>query len=675
MTSTKTLADYAAIAVAPLLIFLMINSLANYLMLVLYHGGYPERVSWTLFMYTMGVVSVARIAIQRDRSYAMGYLCILGAVTFLAMMRFVGSPVFSIFMLLLIAFLADRIVHDCTLIDDSVDASGQGLMDSGGHFVRRQIEANRAAVDSEPAATEAVSNTNTQTPQAKRSTHQPGRTVMYLALAALPLFGLGQFFLRSDPGTSSRALWLLAIYLFSSFSLLVTTSFLGLRRYLRQRGVDMPNDVSTGWITGGLAIIGLILFVAYLAPVPGQMLASFELPEIANPPDDLSASKYGHGDEAAAKKKEGAAVTESDPNASEKEVQQTASQKGAPPGSAAEGDNKKGDAGNQDGGKKPAAGGSDPGEQSGKQKGSGENNSGEKSSGEKDSGEKSSGEKGGNSQQREQSKPQGESGKQDQTQPSRDPASNQDGKQSESEKQPQSDSREKTGDDEPDKSAQSESEEQESAESETKSSETEQSKSEPSEPEQSQPDPAETPPPEPPSSSTSSLMKLISLLGSLLKFLIALALAIVVGVYVYRNRDAILQWFNGLWFWQPSSADQTEHELSQQVVTAPAKPFSSFRNPIGVEKDPRQIVIVTFQAFEAWAREQGTRRRPDETPSEFLKRIAPTLPQVSTSAVRIVDAYNRIVYGGEKPTQGDISAADQIWKQMNSRAPAPAAVR
>ena len=72
---------------------------------------------------------------------------------------------------------------------------------------------------------------------------------MYLALAALPLFGIGQLFLRDDPATWQRAQRLLAFYLFSALSLLVTTSFLGLRRYLRQRKAEMPNEVSIGWIS------------------------------------------------------------------------------------------------------------------------------------------------------------------------------------------------------------------------------------------------------------------------------------------------------------------------------------------------------------------------------------------------------------------------------------------
>ena len=46
----------------------MISSLANFLVLVLYRGGFPERVSWTLLMFTLGAVGIARVAIERDKT-------------------------------------------------------------------------------------------------------------------------------------------------------------------------------------------------------------------------------------------------------------------------------------------------------------------------------------------------------------------------------------------------------------------------------------------------------------------------------------------------------------------------------------------------------------------------------------------------------------------------------
>ena len=168
-TRAKTAADYAATAVAPVLIFLMISSLANFLMLVLYHGGHPQRVAWTLMMFTLGTVGIARVAIEKDRAYSLGYAGILGFVAFLAMLRFVDSPIFSAFILVVIAYLSDRIVHDCTLIDDSVDASGQGLIDSGRLFVKKQIESSANSSGPTIRYTTSLSSLSTSWTQAPKN--------------------------------------------------------------------------------------------------------------------------------------------------------------------------------------------------------------------------------------------------------------------------------------------------------------------------------------------------------------------------------------------------------------------------------------------------------------------------------------------------------------------------
>ena len=97
---SKTAADFAAIAVAPILIFLMISSLANFLTLMFYHGDFPARVSWIVMMYTLGAVAIARVAIEQDRAYSLGYAVILGIVAFIAMLRFLDSPIFVILILL-----------------------------------------------------------------------------------------------------------------------------------------------------------------------------------------------------------------------------------------------------------------------------------------------------------------------------------------------------------------------------------------------------------------------------------------------------------------------------------------------------------------------------------------------------------------------------------------------
>ena len=237
MKRLPTPSDYAVVSLTPLLIFLMLAALCNFLMLVLYRGGYPARVAWVMMCYTLGVVAVARLAIEQNRSLSIGYALALGAAALLTMSQFFGSPVASLILIAAIGYLADWLVRDCTVIDESADSSDRGLIDS--LLTRRS---------SPPAATGARRGGDAVV----------GRSVVYLAMAALPLYGMGQFFLRSDANTWSAAKRYLGAYLFAACSLLVTNSFLGMRRYLRQRRVDMPPSVAVSWLGGGMALVLVI---------------------------------------------------------------------------------------------------------------------------------------------------------------------------------------------------------------------------------------------------------------------------------------------------------------------------------------------------------------------------------------------------------------------------------
>ncbi|MEM9827659.1 MAG: hypothetical protein AAF958_13795, partial [Planctomycetota bacterium] len=357
--SRKTASDYAAIAVAPFLIFLMIYALASFLSLVLYQGSYPSRIRWILLCFTMGSVAIARIAIEKDRAYSLGYAGALGLVTVLVMTTFVGNPVIPIVTVGVILVLSDRIVRDCTLIDDKQDSSDRGLLEFGSLA------------------------------KGKKSGHQPGRTVLYLAIAALPMFGLGQFFLRGQSAVWGQAQFLLAVYLFAALSLLVTTSFLGLRRYLRQRRTEMPQEVSIAWMAGGLISIALILFLATLAPLPGQAIASFEFPDWMQPREDQSASRYGWGQEGT-KQKDSTAKQITDAKAKEGAGE---NRPGGKPGQADTGQRKSGQPGkNSPGGGKSGSSsgkGQDSSSQGGQSK-SGQSK-GEQSKGGQSKGEQSKG--------------------------------------------------------------------------------------------------------------------------------------------------------------------------------------------------------------------------------------------------------------------------------------------
>ena len=706
----------------------MISSLANFLMLILYRGGFPIRVWWIILMYTMGSVAVARIAIEQSRSYSIGYAAALAAAALAVISQFIGNIIASAILLGLIAYLADRIVHDCTLIDDAVDSSGQGLVDAGQEYVQQQMQ-----LDDE---------SQTESPAAKnRKADQPGRTVMYLALAAIPLFGIGQFLMKSDPATWSAAVQFLALYLFSSLSLLVTTSFLGLRRYLRQRQVDMPRDVSVAWLAGGLMIIGVILSAAYLAPLPGSALASFEVPDFLSSDKQHTASQYGWGNEAAEKTTAGAATTDNDPNQDGKEIESIRPQEGAPPGDSGDGKQQQGPAGKQTGGKQ--SGGSDDSggqqksdsksqssSQDGKQQASGANQnqsksqqqqskSSQQSQSQQQSQQDQSQAKPSQSQQQSNPQDQGQTpqpGQSDQAQQSRqssqDSDAQQDAKRDQAnQSQPKQSSQQSQNQDakgqssersdkRPDDSQQSRSPEDSQSQQQSDSPQdqqpTQQSESDQQTDQQAQQEhqnesqsqdrrqqtSSERPQPEsseqssvnqgdPGSSGSdvaSSIGQMLASIGGLLRYLIMAVLIAVIVAYLWIYREAILLWWKQLFQREVAAeADDLSDLGIESDPGAPPRAFASFQNPIGREQDPRRVVVITFQAFEAWAREKGHRRGRQETPSEFVRRIA---DQVPPQAAQIVEAYNRIVYGRGKATSSDIEAAKQMWQAMENNIPA-----
>ena len=677
----------------------MISSLANFLMLVLYHGNYSARVSWTLLMYTMGAVAVARIAIEQNRSHSLMYLGGLGLAAFVVMAGLIErSPIFCAGILALIAYLSDRITHDCTLIDDDVDASGQGLIDFGTAAIKNEInrktdeetetdpETSTSSDADAIAETDVGSSAKSKSRKRERATHQPGRTVMYLALAALPLFGIGQFLMRSDQQTWSKAQWYLALYLFASLSLLVTTSFLGLRRYLRQRKVDMPGDVTVAWLAGGLVMIAGILGLAYLAPMPGNLLASLEMPAFLTSPSDRQSSKYGWGNEAASKSNPDSKTTQNDKNPDDKEIHSTAPKEGSPPGDSGDGKGEKGPAGKKKGGKKSGSEKSkdgkgpkqdskskqqsngDQGKQQqdkGQQKQSGGSKEEQKQDGKKQDGKKQERKKQGDKQNQQQSKSDPKAGDQKADQSAKkqkpDSKSQNNDKQKPDQEKPEN-SKPENDYSKSDQSKQNEKSDTKQANKNDSSEKNRNSKKEGAKQQDSQS--SQSSPPK--SSSGSNLIgKMFSLLGGLIKLLIMVALLIVVVVFVMRYRGALSDWWNRLW----NREREVEEELAlAQTQTSepdkPPRPFSSFRNPIGREKDPRKVVVITFQAFEAWMREHGWQRGKDETPNEFLRRVGREIPSAAPDANQIVEAYNRIVFGRGKATKRDMKAAQQIWQAM-----------
>src|SRR5207253_6550206 len=111
----------------------------------------------------------------------------------------------------------------------------------------------------------------------QRKKHTPGAWVVYFSLVALPIFGLFQALIPAEDGGRRRYTFILmAVYVGSGLGLLLTTCFLGLRRYLRQRNLKMPAAMAGVWVLLGGALIGAFLLIGALLPRPGAPVPLLE---------------------------------------------------------------------------------------------------------------------------------------------------------------------------------------------------------------------------------------------------------------------------------------------------------------------------------------------------------------------------------------------------------------
>jgi len=279
----KTLADYMVIGISPVLIMLLVGSLSFFLVQVFYRGEAVGSVRWVVFWFVMAVVLVSRIGIEEGPGRAAVYGLALAGATWIYLVQIHPAYFLGVIMLGTVWWCAHKLTWDCTLIDDDVDASGSGLLQTvrEGRKFKPEAEPTGGKTTAgsgcsvEPVARNrrtAPTLQNSDTARKRRAAipHPPGLWVVYFSLVALPLFGIGQMLLPGGDTDSRRAGFaFLFVYMAATVGLLLTTSFLGLRRYLRQRHLKMPGIIAFGWLKFGAGVACLVLAVALLLPRPG----------------------------------------------------------------------------------------------------------------------------------------------------------------------------------------------------------------------------------------------------------------------------------------------------------------------------------------------------------------------------------------------------------------------
>ncbi|NOZ38627.1 MAG: DUF4129 domain-containing protein, partial [Planctomycetes bacterium] len=412
---------------------------------------------------------------------------------------------------------------------------------------------------------------------------------------------------------------LLAVYVAAGLTLLVTTSFLGLRRYLRQRRVEMPTPMAATWVVTGGVLIAVVMLLAALLPRPQAEYAISQVPWQVESPSDLTASRTSVGSDGTEDNSEEVSKVlndETDPDATatrEGENPTTSSEAGEKQSNGDEGDEKDGEEGGEKGQEQSSQSESEAGEQTGDR------------------------ESGKSETPAEQQPPSEQS--------ERNKSSSDGGETSEN----------------PGESSEG-AEQEEDAEPDTSSG--------PSRSPQTQPNLM------PIVGGLTGILKLVlyAAIALVLGFLawrnrraIAKAIAEIVG----QIRDFLRQLFGGGRAKPASDADDETVGNSGP----PPRAFASFADPFASGQassmPPDEVVRYTFEAFEAWARERGFPHRPDQTPAELIQQAVPKQSPLLAEARQLARLYNEAAYAPSAVSPSAVAGLAQFWILLRQSSETP----
>jgi hypothetical protein len=650
--------DYLVMALNPALVIALVGSLVFFLIEVFYEGEFQLRLCFIMGCFSMGTVGITRIAIEFDAARASLYGLALSAAMLFVAPRFAQINILLLILLLaVIWYSAHRLTWDCTLIDEEQDASGEGLLQHIG-LDEAPLERSESALPKQPLWKKLFAP--------DKSKHAPGLTVVYFSLAALPIFGILQGFIpTSDVEARGRAFLSLIAYMGAGLGLLLTTSLLGLRRYLRQRQVEMPADMTATWLAVGGGLIAIVLVIASILPRSTREFQLGKTP-ITFTSTDLTARRGGWGNEGAKGDQQGKAQNpnEQNPNGQQGDSKEN-NQQGQPQGEAKNGNQGQGDSKSADqkqgqNGDPQSGKSNDPSNRSGDQK-QGESKPSESQN---DPNRDQEGNQG--SKQNQNQGNDSKEGKQGQRQEEREP-NQRNGNQAENR---QSGENQKEGE--------QSREQQDGRQNDPARNQGQRNGASAA---QQRPQPAQ-----PNFKMSFDPTATIPFLGWLLKVLIVAAIVVVLLYCAIRYRKEFLAAIRQLLtelanFWR--SLFWGKHVEGVAMDAAPVvqhRRFSEIANPFrrgGAGQSPRELVQTTFIAMEAWARDHGYPRDKDETAFEFAESLSLRVTDLAKESKWLADCYSRAAYSSEEVStqvQSSLAAIWQRMEQLHGRIPPPAPI-
>jgi hypothetical protein len=169
-------------------------------------------------------------------------------------------------------------------------------------------------------------------------------------------------------------------------------------------------------------------------------------------------------------------------------------------------------------------------------------------------------------------------------------------------------------------------------------------------------------------------------LAGILKWIFYLALIVGVAYWAWKSRAALAQAlrdFLEAWraFWanlfggkrDPKQA--APGEASTPTKSAP-RPFADYADPFAAgwaeRWSPDELLRYSFAALEAWAREHGCPRVPEQTPHEFAEGVADRSKHLGRHCRKMADLYSRAAYAPGTLPAGSVAPLREFWQQLTS---------
>lgn len=259
----KTIIDYLIIAICPILIGLMAGSLAFFLLECSYTGRHEDRARWIVGLFVLAMVGIARISIELSKGRAIVYGSII-AIEVLVVTNILepaAQPI-MLFIIVVTWFGIHKLTWSCTFIDEQQEDVGRGLLESAEDEDEQESTTRKRSLWRRWLSWSYIWSLL----GGEQRCHAPGAWIVYFAVIAVPMFTIAQWSIPLDK--QEAALDYVTIYLLSAMSLLVATSLLGLRRYLRRRRMPMPKKMAIAWLTLGAILIVVCIGFATFMPRP-----------------------------------------------------------------------------------------------------------------------------------------------------------------------------------------------------------------------------------------------------------------------------------------------------------------------------------------------------------------------------------------------------------------------